>query len=66
MAGGRRFHIEPAQVLPDCCVPKQPARADWMARVSFEETRSWAEAAHGWNGDGEATPVIGADETGEA
>lgn len=64
VAGGRRFHVEPAQVLPDCPVPDQPARPDWMDRVSFEETQSWAEASAGWRG-GEEIPVI-AEDAGDA
>jgi hypothetical protein len=64
-AGGRRFHVEPAQVLPECGIPEQPARADWMARVTFEET-SWSEAARGGNAKGRAVPLIGEDPYGEA
>ena len=58
-AGGRRIHVEAVQVLPDCRVPRRAARSDWMARVTFEETQSWAEAARGWDGEGEAVPLIG-------
>jgi proteasome lid subunit RPN8/RPN11 len=65
-AGGRRFHVEPAQVLPDCGVPRRAARSDWMARVAFEETKSWAEAARGWEGAGGAVPLIGEAPYGEA
>lgn len=51
VAGGRRFHVEPAQLLPDCGVPDQPARVDWMGRVTFEE-KSFSEGVRGWNGRG--------------
>ena len=59
VAGGRRFRVEPAQVLPSCSVPERAARLDWMDRVTFEETKSWAEATRGWNGEDEAVPLIG-------
>ncbi len=69
-AGGRRFHVEPAQVLPDLPVPDSPpvtpVREDWMARVFFDESKSWADAAYDWNGDDKVTPLIGADEYSEA
>lgn len=66
VAGGRRFHVEPGQVLPDLDVPKRPARADWMARVSFEATQGWAEAARGWSGGDTAVPLIREDPYGDA
>ena len=66
VTGGRRFHIEPAQVLPECHLGDGPARADWMARVVFEETKSWAEAARGWGGGTQAVPLIGEAPYGEA
>jgi hypothetical protein len=66
VTGGRRFHVEPAQVLPECSIPEEPARAEWMDRVVFEETKSWSEAARGWEDRSEAVPLIGEVPYGEA
>jgi hypothetical protein len=66
VTGGRRFHVEPAQVLPECRIPEEPARSDWMDRVVFEETKSWSEAARGWDDGRESVPLIGEVPYGEA
>jgi len=66
VAGGRRFHVEPAHVLPSCSLPERPARADWLARVTFEETKGWAQATSSWDGGAEAPPLIGRVPYGEA
>lgn len=66
VANGRRFRLEPDHVLPGCGVPDRPARADWMERVTFEETRSWAEATESWLGAGVSPPLIGCEGPHEA
>jgi hypothetical protein len=60
-ASGRRFHLEPAQVVPRCEVPDRPARSDWMERVTFEESKSWVDS---YGGSRKAEPprgIIGSD-----
>lgn len=57
VASGRRFHVEPDHVLPRLELPDGPARSDWMARVTFEETKSWSQAARPWRG-GDPVPVL--------
>lgn len=66
VVNGRRFSVEPERVLPECDGPIGAARADWMDRVTFEET-SWNQAA-GWNSSTVAAdaPLIGLDEGGDA
>lgn len=68
VANGRRFQVEPEQVLPDCDAPAGPARSDWMARVQFEET-TWGYASHAWNDShpsAPSVPLLGVDGGGDA
>jgi hypothetical protein len=52
-------------VLPDCGVPDRAARADWMARVTFEETKHWTDSTRAWYGGEKPGPILREEDDGD-
>jgi len=64
---GRRFRLDPSQVLPECEPGIRPAPRAWMEQVTFEEAPAWGQKRRPWPGSADnAPPLISVDEPGAA